>query len=202
DGSNVRAEAQIARLLAPHDRLIRHATQNFIELYEVGIQQAEGRLLVLTEHHCIARADCLAEVEVFFQQHNFDGASLNVEWLFANEIARLKWTERNQQRLSFFTTANHWNKFVLAGFAIYRDVLLAVGGLDYQYGLFVEVSTGAKLHAHGYRLGHTARAAVQHIDNNNFRQVLHFIRNFTEGEIRFLANNDPAYCTRYFGHVP
>src|SRR5205823_13721611 len=163
---------------------VRHPTENFIELYDIGIRQAEGRLLVLTEHHCIARPDCLAEVEAFFQQHDFDGASLNVEWMFSNEIARLKWTERNQERLSFCTTPNHWNKFVLAGFAIYRDILLAAGGIDHQYGLFVETSTGAKLHARGHRLGHAVLAGLQHIDNNNFSKVLHFIRNFTEGEIR------------------
>src|SRR4051812_1551873 len=53
DGSDPKADEQIAEMLSPQDRLIRHPTHNFIELYDVGIRQAEGRLVVLTEHHCI-----------------------------------------------------------------------------------------------------------------------------------------------------
>ena len=201
DGSNARAEEQVARLLAPHDRLIRHPTRNFIELYDAGIRQSEGRLVVLTEHHCVANADCLAEVELFFRQHEFDGACLKIDWVCLNEIARLKWSQRNQERLSFFTAPDHWNKFLFAGFAIQRDKLLSAGGLEYQYGLFLEVAVGAKLHAQGYRLGHAERAVIRHLDDNSFGKVLDFIRNFTEGEILFLANNDPEYCERYFGFV-
>jgi hypothetical protein len=201
DGSNARTEDQVARLLASHDRLIRHPTRNFIELYDAGIRQSEGRLVVLTEHHGVANADCLAEVELFFRQHEFDGACLKIDWVCLNEIARLKWSQRNQERLSFFTAPDHWNKFLFAGFAIQHDKLLSAGGLEYQYGLFLEVAVGAKLHAQGYRLGHAERAIIRHLDDNSFGKVLDFIRNFTEGEILFLANNDPEYCERYFGFV-
>ena len=157
--------------------------------------------MVLTEHHCVANADCLAEVELFFRQHEFDGACLKIDWVCLNEIARLKWSQRNQERLSFFTAPDHWNKFLFAGFAIQRDKLLSAGGLEYQYGLFLEVAVGAKLHAQGYRLGHAERAVIRHLDDNSFGKVLDFIRNFTEGEILFLANNDSEYCERYFGFV-
>jgi hypothetical protein len=202
DGSDTDAEERVARVLAPHDFLIRHPTQNFIELYDVGLRAAEGRLVVLTEHHCLAQPDCLAEVVAFFQDHELEGACLNIEWVCANETARLKWHGRNQERLSFFATPDHWNKFHLAGVAVVRDVLLAAGGIEYQYGLFVELGTGAKLHSQGYRLGNIERAVVQHFDNNNLGKVLHFIRNFTEGEIKFLASHEPEYYERYIGRVP
>src|SRR5262245_17034183 len=72
DGSDPRMEAQVASLLASHDRLIRHPTRNFIELYDVGIRAAEGQLLVITEHHCMADPDCLTEVAAYFQRGDED----------------------------------------------------------------------------------------------------------------------------------
>jgi hypothetical protein len=202
DGTDPRSDDRISRLLGPQDLLVRHPTRNFLELYDVGLRRAEGRLVVFTEHHCIARSDCLAEVATYFQQNDVAGACLNVEWVCLNELARIKWQERNQERISYFSEADHWNKFVLAGFAVDRDVLLAAGGLEFPYGLFIEVSTGARLHSLGHRLGTIEKAVVRHLDNNKFREVLDFIRNYTEGEIAYLATNDPEYCQRYFGHVP
>ncbi len=201
DGSDPDADHEIAQLLAPHDLLVCHPTHNFLELYDVGIRRARGRLVVLTEHHCLAHPDCLIEVERFFQSHEYDGACLNIEWLCMNEVARLKWNQRNQERLSFFKVENHWNKFLFAGFAIRRDKLLRIGGIDFQYGLFLEVAVGAMLHHEGFRLGHIQQARVQHLDNNSFRKVLDFIRNFTEGEVKFLRDHEAEFCQRYFGNI-
>lgn len=202
DGSDPDTDHEIAQLLAPHDLLVCHPTHNFLELYDVGIRRARGRLVVLTEHHCLAHPDCLIEVERFFQSHEYDGACLNIEWLCMNEVARLKWNQRNQERLSFFKVENHWNKFLFAGFAIRRDKLLRIGGIDFQYGLFLEVAVGAMLHHEGFRLGHIQQARVQHLDNNSFRKVLDFIRNFTEGEVKFFRDHEAEFCQRYFGNIP
>ena len=201
DGSNARSEDQVARLLASHDRLIRHPTRNFIELYDAGIRQSEGRLVVLTEHHCVANADCLAEVELFFRQHEFDGACLKIDWVCLNEIARLKWSQRNQERCAVLHRPGSLEQVSLRGL---RDP--AQQALErWRARVSVRPLPGSR------RRGKTPcsrlpawscrTAVIRHLDDNSFGKVLDFIRNFTEGEILFLANNDPEYCERYFGFV-
>jgi hypothetical protein len=201
NGSNPKHERDIARLLAPHDRLVQHASHNVLELYDAGARQADGRLLVLSEHHCLAHPTCLAEAAAYFHRHDFDGACFNNKSICLSEVARLDW-RMHEQDLSVITAPGHWNKVMLRGFAIYRDVLLAAGGFDHQFRFFAELALGAKLHALGYRLGYAERVEVEHLDTNTFGKVLGFIRDFTEGEMAFLASHDPEYCERYFGYVP
>jgi glycosyltransferase involved in cell wall biosynthesis len=169
DGSDSEYEKRVADLLAPHDRLIRHSTDNFLELYDVGLRHATGRLIVLTEHYCVADPDCLSAVAEYFRENDSDGACLHIDWVCLNEVARLKWNERNQERLSYFDADEHWNKFLFAGFAAYRETFRAIGGLEFRYGLFLEVSVGAQFHDHGIRLGSIPNARVQHLDDNTFK---------------------------------
>lgn len=201
DGSNLDVEEKIAPLLAPQDRLLRRHSDNVMELYEIGLRNARGRLLVFSELHCMADAHCLAEVADYFRRHDVAGAVLNTQTICSSDIARCNW-EVCDKDLPRTLPTEHWNKVMLRGFAIYRDVLLAAGGLEFSHRAFAEFALGAKLNTLGHRLGYAERAQVEHFDNISLPGLLGLIRSFACGEISYFATHDAEHCSRYFGHLP
>jgi len=53
NGTEPALEKRVEALLGLEDRMIRHETTNLPLLYNLGARQARGRLLFLTESHCI-----------------------------------------------------------------------------------------------------------------------------------------------------
>lgn len=75
NGTEPALEKRVEALLGLEDRMIRHETTNLPLLYNLGARQAGGRLLFLTESHCIVEPECLEELVAFLAAYEYDGAS-------------------------------------------------------------------------------------------------------------------------------
>ena len=201
DGSDPALDRRVKELLGPNDRMVTHATSNIHFLYNMGAREATGKLLFITEPHCVAEPDCLEELVGFFATHDYDGACCRSLGICANIIARM---EHRFFETGFRTWSREddWRKVMVRGFAIYQDIFLNEGGFEYQFTQFAELALAAKLHSRGRRLGYAAEATVRHRCTTSFRELFLFIRNFSRGECAYRERAPVGYCKRYFGHVP
>ena len=200
DGSDPGLDTSVKELLGPEDQMICHETTNELLLYDVGARQARGKLLFITEPHCIAERECLEELVKFFLAHSYDGACCRSIGICANPMARME--ERFfESGFRTFSREGDWRKVLLRGFAIYRDVYLQAGGFEHGFNRFGEWALAAKLHSQGRRLGYAAGATVRHLYTNNFRELVPPVKDFARGECAYRASSPVEYCERYFGHV-
>jgi len=200
DGSDSALDSRVKELLGPGDRMICHATTNLHLLYNLGAREAKGKLLFITEPHCIVEPECLEELAKFFATHEYDGACCRSTSIPpANGWARME--ERfHETYLRMFSRQDDWRKVLLRGFAIYRDIYLEEGGFEDSFGRFSEWALAAKLHSQGRRLGYAAAAAVRHPFTTTSRQLFASVRDFTRGECAYRARYPADYCERYFGY--
>ncbi len=201
DGSDPALDSRVKELLGPGDQMICHATTNESLLYDIGAREATGKLLFITEPHCIAEPECLEELVSFFAIHDYDGACCRSVGICPNVIARM---EQRFFEAGFrtFSRQGDWRKVLLRGFAIYRDIYLEEEGFETAFNRFAEWALAAKLHSRGRRLGYAAGATVRHCYTISFRELAPFIRDFARGECAYRANFPVEYCERYFGHAP
>jgi glycosyltransferase involved in cell wall biosynthesis len=201
NGSEPALEQRVEALLGPEDRMIRHETTNLPLLYNLGARQARGRLLFLTESHCIIEPDCLEELVNFLATHDYDGAGCrSLSITPANGWARME--ERfHEAYLRTFSRPGDWRKTLWRGFAICRDIYLEAGGFEPAFNHFAEWALGAKLHSRGRRLGYAARATVRHPYTTGSMQLFRVIRDFVRGECAYRASYPREYCERYFGYA-
>jgi predicted dehydrogenase/GT2 family glycosyltransferase len=201
DGTDPALESRVKALLGPQDRMISHATTNESLLYDLGARQARGKLLFITEPHCIAEPECLDELVKFFATHDYDGACCRSVGICPNVMARMK--ERYfEEGFAHFSRPGDWRKVLWRGFAIHRDVYLREGGLEHAFDRFAEFALAAKLHAHGRRLGYAAGATVRHRYTPSLGELFPSIRDFTRGECAYRVSAPVEYCERYFGYAP
>jgi hypothetical protein len=180
--------------------MLSHATTNESLLYDIGAREAGGKLLFITEPHCIAEPECLEELVRFFTTHDYDGACSRSVGICHNAMARME--ERFfEAGFREFSRRGDWRKVMWRGFAIYRDIYLEDGGLEHAFNRFAEYALAAKLHSRGRRLGYASGATVRHCYTTSFRHVFPFIRDFVRGECAYRASFPVEYCEVYFGHA-
>ncbi|PTL36661.1 hypothetical protein CLG94_02980 [Candidatus Methylomirabilis limnetica] len=201
DGSDPNRDDRVKALLGPGDEFICHHTSNELHLYDLGARRAKGKLLFITEPHCIAERECLEELSAFFSTHDYDGACCRSIGICSNVMARME-EQLFETGFRLFSQRGDWRKVILRGFAVYRDTYLEEGGFEYAYGRFAEWAFAAKLHSRGRRLGYAAGAAVRHEYTTSFRELFPFVREFTRGECAYRLSALPAYCEHYFGCAP
>jgi glycosyltransferase involved in cell wall biosynthesis len=199
NGSDPGLEKRVEALLGPRDQMIRHETTNLPLLYNLGARQARGRLLFLTESHCIVEPDCLEELVRFLGTHDYDGACCR-----SLSIAPANGWSRMEERyhggfLRTFSEAADWRKTLRRGFAIWREIYLHEGGFNPAYNYFAEWELAARLHMRGVRLGYADAAKVRHPYTTNAGQLLRVIREFIRGECVYRSGHPNASCDRYFG---
>ena len=200
DGSDPALDDRVKALLGPQDQIVTHRTTNLYLLYHLGALEAKGKLIFITEPHCIAEPTCLEELTTFFDTRDYDGACCSSTGICVNAWARV---ERRYSDATFqvFSQPGHWRKVFWKGFAIHRDVYLEEGGLEPQFSRFSECVLGAKLHSRGRRLGYATRATVRHKNLTSPFRLFPFIRAFSRGECTYRAAAPAEYCERYFGYV-
>ena len=200
DGSDSALDSRVKALLGRQDRMITRVTTNLHLLYNLGAREARGKLLFITEPHCIVEPDCLGELVKFFATHDYDGACCRSMSIHPpNGWARME--ERlHETYLQMFSRQDDWRKVLLRGFAIYRDTYLQEGGFEHAFNRFAEWALAAKLHSRGHQLGYASAAAVRHPFTTTSRQLFPSVRDFARGECAYRATSPVDYCERYFGH--
>jgi predicted dehydrogenase len=198
DGVEPGLDELVQRLLGPGDRLIRKDCVHEIELYDKAARAARGRVLLLTEPHCIAEPTCIEEFLAHLARTGEVGGFGRSVGINANALARMEET-LYEEGIRPWVHPDHWCKVILRATAIDRQVFLDVGGFETAYGRFAEFALAAKLHASGKRLGHAPGAAVQHVYTTSFSMLEPHIEDFLDGELAYRLDYPPEYCERYFG---
>lgn len=202
DGSDPALDSRVKALLGLEDRMICHAGSNIARLYDLGARVARGKLLFITESHCIAEPRCLEELLRFLAVHDYDGALCQSVPVCVNAIDRME----GRMLDTFFrewSQEGDWRKTIKHGFAIYRDIYLEEGGVEHTFGHFAEWEFGARLHSRGRWLGYAAGATIRHYYHRpRLRDAYHHVSDWARGECACRASYPVEYCERYFGYAP
>jgi glycosyltransferase involved in cell wall biosynthesis len=198
DGKDSTLEKPLEASLGPEGRLLRYPSKNGMELLAVGARAARGQILLFVEAHCVLEADTIREVAAFFGTGLFDGACLTALQDSPNDFARMEGLHFDKH-FHEWSRDDDWRKVMVRGFAVLRWVYGEVHELPWRYGLFAERAFAATLHARGFCLGWARQARVVHTNTTNYAMLRDSIEDFVKGEVAYRAENDPAYCGRYFG---
>ncbi|HSG69301.1 MAG TPA: glycosyltransferase [Planctomycetaceae bacterium] len=153
----------------PDARLIQAAGLNLHELYNLAAAQASGTYLYLSEMHCVANPDCLAEAIACAEREECDCVCSNSSGINQNAVAA------GEQRI-FESDLENWKKnvrakVVIRGFLIARAVWEKFGGLQSAYGHFSEVMLGRNLQEAGKRFGYADRSVIAHCNQSNLKEL-------------------------------
>lgn len=166
--ANPEIQQEIAQKF-PDARLIQAAGLNLHELYNLAAAQAAGTYLYLSEMHCVANPDCLAEAIACAEREDYDYVCSNSSGINQNAISA------GEQRI-FENELENWKrnargKVTIRGFLIARTVWESTGGLQSEYGHFSEVMLGRTLGEAGKRFGYGDRSVIAHCNQTNLKEL-------------------------------
>lgn len=193
-------EEQVAERLRPGDQLIRHPSPNEFLLYNVAAERARGEVLFVIEAHCIAEPDCLERVLEFLRREGVAGASVR-----SVPVTGRPFADSEQQMFEcahLLADPKHYFTVLIHGFAIEKAVFELAGGFDHRLGEFSAMALSATLHSLGMRMGYATDAVVRHQYGMSMWEVFKYVRDFTEGEMRFRATEPPERVDLYLDESP
>lgn len=201
NGTEPALEQQVKAILSEYDSLIYEDSPVEIALYNIGARQARGEFLFFTESHCLADSNCLQEITDFLSEHDTVGVFCRSEGLSANWLAALEECLA-EDRFKIRSQPDHWYKVAVRGFTIRRELYLAQGGFEAEFGLFAEPLLSARLHSQGYRLRYAEKAVVYHYNTTSFTELLGVVRDYTYGECAYRAKFPDNPYAQYLGWAP
>ncbi|MDA0657553.1 MAG: hypothetical protein O3C60_01820 [Planctomycetota bacterium] len=194
--------ASVAAVLGPQDRLLFVDANHDMPLVAAAARQSLGENLVLTEAHCLPRPDFLSQAATVFADQptwsGFSGLSIPLTHNLLSEIEADMYAGDIQDHLE-----NHpWLKVLDQCFVIRRTAYEKCGGIEPEYGHFAEWLLAARLHIHGFAIGHDRRPAIEHWYCGDLEELAEFTRDFAIGQMRFARNAESDPCGRLFDPVP
>jgi hypothetical protein len=195
-----RLVGSVAERLRDGDRLLESRSDNMNRLFDLGVRAASGRYVFFTEAHSIPEPDCLASMLEFLSGHpEYVGAYTRNQGRSPNSYSRLEDRVYAEDPLE---NNSPWKKVTIRGSSLLRRAYLDAGGFEYDYGHFCEVALGAKLHEQGWRIGAAQQAVVHHYGCSSAGELVAEMVAYGQGESRYRAQHDHAFCDRYFGCIP
>ena len=156
--------------LRPQDRVVRGRFANLVHQFDTGVRAGSGEYLFLTESHCLPAPDCLEAMDRFLTESTHPrlcGACCESVPAWGNAYQLIDATTF-EEGFRFFLRTNDWRKLSIHGMALRRDLFLALGGMQHQYGRFAEMLLAAALRDGGHELGYAQESVVTH----QYRQTL------------------------------
>lgn len=193
-------ERLVRGFLDPCDKLVRADTENLYALYDIGIRQSLGRIVMITESHVVATRHCLRNMVQTLDATENEAACCNAlspgnEGYLASMEAMLFSEESNQ-----WIPDGSWRRVHERGFAIYRDTYDRSGGFPHEYGWFAGRAFAARLHEAGVPVTYADNVRVVHFNSVTTKDIIEGARSFVFGELRYRESEPEARVNRYFGH--
>jgi hypothetical protein len=201
NGTEPALEQQVKAILSEYDSLIYEDSPVEMALYDTGARQARGEFLFFTESHCLGDPNCLQEITNFLIERAAVGALCRSEDLSTNWLAALEECLA-EDRFKVRSQPDHWYKTAVRGFAIRRELYLAQGGFEAEFGLFAEPLLSARLHSQGYRLSYAEKAVIYHYNTTRLTDLLGSVRDYTYGECAYHAKFPDNPYAQYLGWAP
>ncbi len=192
-------------LLRPWDRLV-HAPRETsghsgltdeIAEYDLAIRESRGVFVFLTEPHCVAEPEAVAEILRWFDENDGDGFCTRTMPVIPNAIGAME-SHYYDAGFKEWQRPCDWRKLILRGVALRRQHYDAVGGFRVRYGRFAEWLLAADLKRRGHQLGYAPRVVLAHLYADSFHLLDQFIRAFTEGECLYRLENETSDDDPYF----
>jgi len=201
NGTLPELEKKADALLRPHDLLRIHPFRHEIEMYDAGVRAAQTPWIFLTEPHCLPDPDLLVELRGYLNREAMDGCCIRSTLAWFHPLARQE-ADLYEQGFRGWSRPGAWQKVILRGFALKRELFLEAGGFEVEYSRFAEWALAARLNEMRVKLGYASGAVVRHFDAACLKLLGSFIEEFTRGECRYRESHEEAYCRRYFNSPP
>lgn len=198
NGTLPELEKKADALLRPHDLLRIHPFRDEMEMYDAGVRAAQTPWIFLTEPHCLPDPDLLVELRSYLKREAMDGCCIRSTLGWFHPLARQE-ADLFERGFRGWSRPGAWQKVILRGLALKRELFLEAGGFEVEYSRFAEWALAARLNEMRVKLGYASGAVVRHFDSTCLKLLGSFIEEFTRGECRYRESHEEAYCRRYFG---
>lgn len=164
------------------------------EMYNTGVENAYGQYIYLTECHCFAQPECVANAIEAAKTQNVDCINSNSTGANANRFAEMEQTlfEIDVERWK----ASPRSKLSLRGFLIERVSWDEVGGFPTEYGHFAELMIGQRLQQAGKTFGYADLSFVAHYNQPSPKTLIAELIHYGFHECHsnhYFPPNDPDY---------
>ena len=185
-------DPEIDALLRKQDRVVRGRFANLAEQFDAGMRAASGDFVFLTESHCLPAPDCLEAMDRYLVANpRLAGACCESVPAWHNNYQFIDATTFEEGYRLFLRT-DDWRKLSVHGMALRRDVYLALGGLQDQYGRFAEMLFAAALRDGGHELGYARESIVTHHYRETLQEIIDGTDEYVSSECGYrLANPGP-----------
>jgi Glycosyl transferase family 2 len=185
-------DPQLPPLLRPQDRILRGTFANLAHQFDAGVRAGNGELLFLTESHCLPAPDCLEAMDRFLVANpRLVGACCESVPSWENTYQKIDATTF-EEGYRLFVSTNDWRKLSIHGMALQRDLFLALGGFQHQYGRFAEMLLAATLRDAGHILGYARESVVTHHYRETLQELIDGTAEYVREEFGYrVANPGP-----------
>jgi glycosyltransferase involved in cell wall biosynthesis len=187
DGTEPELEREVRSMLRQQDRLLRAEVGNLFSNYNAGAEAASAPMLLFTESHVVAKADCLLAVLREIERSDPPTAMLASGGLYAGRfpetIDRL-FEDELPRRL-----AQGWDTLVVRGTLVKKSLWRSLGGFQSQYGHYTSLLFGAAMWQAGVLTRMIEEARVLHGNEGSFAELRKQLLEFGRMEVRFRADN-------------
>jgi predicted dehydrogenase len=122
DGVEEGLEESVRPLLGSQDRILCRDGAAEIELYDEGVREARGRLVILTEPHCIAERTFIEEMTAYLARTGEVGACGRSVGINENGLARME-EILFEEGMAEWSKPGHWCRVILRAIAIEKQGL-------------------------------------------------------------------------------
>ena len=188
----------IGELLGPQDRLLRFPVSHDMGLVAAAALLAESEVLVFTESHCLPAANFLEISAAVLDAHAEWGGFSGRSFPLTHNLLSVVEAEFYEQGITANLTQHAWLKVLDQCFVIRGRDYRVAGGIEPAYGHFAEWHFAGRLHLCGIKIGYAPEVNVGHYYVGDLAELKTFTMDFTDGEMRCVANADTDPCGRLF----
>lgn len=192
----------IGELLGPQDTLVQFPVSHDMGLVASVAKLAAGDVLVITESHCPPAPNFLEASVAVLKEHAEWGGFSGRSFALTHNLLSIVEAEFFEEGIIANLTQHAWLKVLDQCFVIRAADYRTTGGIEPAYGHFAEWHFAGRLHLCGIKIGYAPEVNVGHYYVGDLAELKTFILDFTEGEMRCVANADTDPCGPLFEPSP
>jgi len=200
-GHNRKELGVLESLLGRQDGLLLLPYKHDMSLVAAAAHEAAGDAFFFTEAHCLPKRDVLSRSAEALAQHpdwaGFSGRSTPITHNLLSRIEAEMYDEDIQRNL----VEHPWLKVLDQCLVVRRDAYFAAGGIEPEYGHFAEWLLAARSCVKTLKISYYPEVEIRHYYIGRLRDLVDFTEDFSEGQLRFAAQDCKDPCQFLFDPV-
>jgi GT2 family glycosyltransferase len=191
----------LKRLEEDHPQFtVLRTSGNRSEAINAAAAQADGKLLLFLESHCITYVDWVAQHIGFFgRNRNARVARGSIQRLPSASRASMFITELNAGITRSISAQGMEPAFLdLHNTSMTKECFREMGGLAPEFPSMSEFELGARLHQRGIPIVRVPQSTVQHVNPVTLSRYAQVVRNHGFNRGRILVKHGPEFMRTYF----